>query len=153
MNVFAEVENSVKAAALAEFGLTLKNKRIEAGYARGNKFAQKVSEVHPLSSQYLSQIERGYSHPKRGMVVPSDKLLDAVGAVLNWPRSEMDRLLAGAYGDRKDVQTRLGELITKALSKLSREDMVELHGLLDIVYNQLADADQEGEYDRAPDEK
>jgi len=123
-----EVYEADRVEALKRFGRLLRDKRQEAGYKRGITFAEKVSELCPVSSQYLSQIETGYINPKRGLVVPSGKLLDAISAVLCWPRSEIDRELSSVYDE--EVQTRLGDFLTKMLSTLDRDQVDEFVGLI-----------------------
>lgn len=128
-----EVYEADQIEALKRFGRMLRDKRREAGYKHGTTFAEKVGEISRVSSQYLSQIETGYINPKRGPVVPSSKLLDAISAVLGWPRSEIDRELSSVYD--KEVQERLGDFLTKMLSTLDQDQVEEFVGLVRQAWN------------------
>jgi len=46
-----------------------------------------------MSPSNLSQLERGYIHPKRGLVVPSDDMLEKLAVGLDIPLSRLHALL------------------------------------------------------------
>lgn len=132
---FAEHHEAVRTNALRTFGAALRAKRLAVGIKRGIDFAERISKICPISSQYLSQIENGYVNTKRGPVLPSGKVLDAIAEVLEWPRREIDDLLDVAYGN--EVQTRLGSFLTRMVKDFEEEELDEFFGLIRQAWRQV----------------
>ena len=125
---FQEEYKKARKETLQRFGKLLREKRLAKGYKTGLQFARKVSEIYPVSSQYLSQIEGGSGNTKRQPVTPSSKVLEAISQALEWPRSEIDEALKGVNDD--DVQLRLGAYITQMVGEFKDGELEDFIALL-----------------------
>ena len=74
---------------LHNLGRELRMRREALGLKSLREFARRVD----VSPQHLSQLERGYVNPKRGLVVPSDEVLEKLAAGLDVPLSRLHALL------------------------------------------------------------
>lgn len=83
MSVMPTVED------LQNLGRELREWRKARGHQSLSAFARQLK----LSPTYLSQVERGYVHPKQGLVVPSDEVLEKLSEALDVPISRLHGLL------------------------------------------------------------
>lgn len=74
---------------LQNLGRELRQQRKAKGHQSLSAFARQLK----LSPTYLSQVERGYVHPKQGLVVPSDEVLEKLSQALDLPISRLHGLL------------------------------------------------------------
>jgi len=80
---------------LQRLGVALRKAREAKGEHSIRAFAEKVGVSH----QHLSQIERAYIAPNRGLVIPSDEVLEKLAKGLDIPLSR----LHGYLGRTPDV--------------------------------------------------
>lgn len=97
-------QNPEKAEALRHFGLELTYRRKRAGHIKAGDFAQLIK----VTPQYLSQIEAGYYRNGRGIVTPSDDVLDRISAVIPWSKIDMYKTL-GKITDRNNNRGIFGD--------------------------------------------
>lgn len=74
---------------LERLGEEVRRARLAQGYSSARAFAAVIG----VSPQHLSHIERGYVNPKRGLVVPSDDVLEKIATGASVPVSRLHALL------------------------------------------------------------
>ncbi len=74
---------------LRVLGAAIRRRRIDQGI----KTLRQMKEKTGISTQFLSQIENAYVHPKRGYVVPSDELLERISKAIDMPLARMHTII------------------------------------------------------------
>ena len=74
---------------LERLGAEVRRAREARGYPSARSFAAAIG----VSPQHLSHIERGYVNPKRGLIVPSDDVLDKIAGGADVPVSRLHAML------------------------------------------------------------
>ena len=98
---------------LRVLGAAIRRRRIDQGV----KTLRQMKELTGISTQFLSQIENAYVHPKRGYVVPSDELLERISRAIDMPLSRMHTII-GRFPEKPEMVSPVAAEIAEEYDRL-----------------------------------